>query len=199
MLNRRLFQFDIGLTYQERPPLEVFPFTAAPQAGVPAYVVLGNWPSTPQHPLFDDARFWRFPNFRYLHLEAEPCFKYSSERLNFLAGIGFFGGLLLNRSETTREIDDFRGIAAWIRSNGVRDNVRYTSADLGLLPKLEALYLIGERLSVGFQLKHYWSVYRLNDTLVSDSDWRQNVRWRVFAGGLSAQYMIGKGRHFSRA
>jgi hypothetical protein len=94
LLSKRLFQLDIGLTYQERPPLEIFPFAAGPQAGVRTTVTVGNWPSTARHPLFNDPAhtFWRFPNFRYLHLEAMPSFKYEGERFSLLAGVGVFGG-----------------------------------------------------------------------------------------------------------
>jgi hypothetical protein len=202
LLSRKFFQLSVGLTYQERPPLEVFPFPAGSQAGVPTIQVLGNWPSNPQNPLFSsfesDGISERFPNFRYLHLEVVPSFRYSVGRFELLAGIGLFGGRLLNQRATTREIDDFGEMAPVLRARKAQSNVAYTKADFGWLPKVEAFYRINDRLSIGVQAKYYRSIYRLNNTLVKGWNERaQNARWQVFAAGLSAQYAVGKERQVS--
>jgi len=185
---------DLGLTYQERIPLEVLPF---PLGGVPAGVtgqfVLRKYPTNPQNELFTTGNYLRIPNFKYLTLETIPSITFG-KKLSFSLGVGLFGSVLLNRTQMTITREDLPAAAPLFgppRNIGDAP-VLYHKYDAGWIPKVEIQYQLSEKLKLGVQAKSYQSFVRLNDTFVSPRNLYRNMKWVSFAGGVSVQYTFGK-------
>jgi len=185
---------DLGLTYQERMPLEVLPF---PLAGVPAGVsgqfVLMKFPTNPQNELFDTGNYLRIPNFKYLTLEAIPSVTFG-KKLSVSLGVGLFGSILLNRTQMTITREDLPAAAPFFgppRNIGDAP-VLYHRYDAGWIPRGEVQYRLSEKLSLGVVVKSYQSFVRLNDTFVDPYNLSFNMRWEAYAYGLSVQYHLGR-------
>ena len=182
---------DTGITYQERSPLEVFPFKWGANEGingVSSRFIFGQWPTSPQHRLFDSNKYVRFPNFKYLNIEIVPNITIGNN-FSITIGVGLFGGVLLNRKATTFTRKDFPALdVVFDPPNNVHGEVTYHRYDCGFMPKAAIAYKINHKIKVGLQFKSYHSFIRLNDTFVANKNLHWNMKWIAHAGGLSIQY-----------
>ncbi len=183
---KKVVNLNIGITYQEKMPLEFFEFKMATQAGTSSFLVFEEYPSNPQNRFYNEENFIRFPNFKYLNLEVVPNITLGN-RIKTSFGVGLFGGVLLNKNEVTREQSDFVGFKDMFEQLGVEGNVEYTRLDFGWIPKIECNYSINDKIGIGIQLKSYYSFSRVNDTLI-DVIRPFNLFWVSYAGGVSFQY-----------
>lgn len=178
---RKILEIETSLTYQNRKPLEVFPF---PVAG--GYHFLVGYPTSEQS---KDYRpdFLIFPDFQYLHLEAVPVICVG-RKLQCRIGIGLFYGILLNRDVVTRDRYDFPLEQFLFEPPfSAYGEVLYHRQDYGVLPQLSVCYPIANRITLGLSAKSYQSLTRLNDTHVFP--WLDyNMRWSAYLLGLEAGY-----------
>jgi hypothetical protein len=181
------FNLDLRLTYQERMPLEFFTFEAGTQVGVPTFIHIQDYASHPQHEFHEISGFDRFPNFKYLHIEAVPNISFG-KTLKTSIGIGLFGGLLINKNETIREPSDFGELEDYL-TQSTTGNVEYTRFDFGWQPKISCVYQVNKKISLGVDIKSYYSLVRMNDTIV-DEERVFNFFWVAYAGGISVQYQL---------
>lgn len=179
---------DLGLTYQERMPLEFFTFELNPQAGTASFLHIQDYASHPQHEFHEISGFMRFPNFKYLHIEAVPNITFG-KKLKTSIGIGLFGGILVNKKKSTRKPSDFGDRESHLIQRGVTGNIEYTSFDFGWQPKLSCIYPISEKFSLGIEAKSYHSLVRMNDTAVSDER-VFNFFWLAYSGGILLVYQF---------
>jgi hypothetical protein len=181
------FNLDLGLTYQERMPLEFFTFEAGTQVGVPTFIQIQDYASHPQHQFHEVSGFDRFPNFKYLHIEAVPNISFG-KTLKTSIGVGLFSGILINKNETIREPSDFGELEDYL-SQSTTGSVEYTRFDFGWQPKISCMYQISEKFSLGVEAKSYHSLVRMNDTAVN-SERVFNFFWVAYAGGITLQYQF---------
>jgi len=187
---------DVGMTYQERNPLEVFSFglgdSSMQVSGVTSRFSLVEYPTSPQNELFNTDEYIRFPNFKYLNMELIPNITLGKP-VSFTIGIGLFGGILLNKKQTTFTKEDFPKVIELFSSpRNVNGEIRYHKYDYGWMPKIVIRYSISNNIKLGLHLKSYQSLSRLNDTFVNTKTMAFNMRWQAFAGGLSLQYSFKK-------
>jgi len=181
---------NLGLSYQERMPLEVFQF---PKAGgltsVAESVIFAKFPSNPQNELFDTGNYLRIPNFKYLTLEAIPSVTFG-KKLSVSLGVGLFGSILLNRTQMAITKEDLPAVEPLFDvKNIVNTPVLYNRFDAGWMPKINMQYAFSQRFSLGLQFKSYQSFVRLNDTFVTPFS---IMKWKAYAYGLSVQYHLGR-------
>lgn len=181
------FNLDLGLTYQERMPLEFFTFEAGTQIGVPTFIHIQDYASHPQHKFHEVSGFDRFPNFKYLHIEAVPNITFG-KKLKTSVGIGLFGGRLINKNEVTRKPSDFGELENYL-TQSTTGNVEYTGFDFGWQPKVSCMYQINEKLNLGVEAKSYHSLVRMNDTDVN-TERVFNLFWVAYTGGIILQYEL---------
>lgn len=183
------FAIEMGLTYQERIPLEEFHFTSQNPSisGGSSGVLIGNWPTNPQNIGFNEEDWIRFPNFKYLGLEVIPSISFG-KIWSITIGSGFYGNFLLNREETTVTPDHLGTRRADF--GNLLDNVadiQYNNMEFGVIPKVSLRYQVSPRIQLGIHLKSYQSLTRLNDTNIQ-RNLELNLRWVAYAGGLSIKY-----------
>ncbi len=176
---RKHIAIETNLTYQERKPLEVFPFEG-----------IGFWkyPTSKQSPGYRP-EFPIFPNFKYLHLELVPVFE-NGHKLKTQIGVGFFYGVLINRDETTRGQSDFPLEQDFFGPPFyTHGEIFYHRQDYGFLPKASLTYQVNSRLGIGINVKSYQSIVRLNDTnIYSSLPW--NARWSAVFGGVECMVKL---------
>jgi len=183
------FNLELELTYQERMPLESFIFEKPSQLGIPSYLHFREYPSNPQNKLYQNLNFSRFPNFNYIHLGCAPTLIFGN-KLKTSIGIGLFGGFLINKNETTIEHADFApAFENILKVRGVTHNIEYTRFDFGWQPKISCVYQVNKKISLGVDIKSYYSLVRMNDTIV-DEERVFNFFWVAYAGGISVQYQL---------
>jgi len=182
------FGISTGLTYQERIPLEVFSlnYSLNNVPSVASRYTFGQWPSNPQNRLFDEGIYVRFPNFKYLNLEVIPNVKIGST-FSVTAGVGLFGGILLNKKNATITIDKLPSLEGFVGTPYIYGEFEYHKYDWGWIPQLNIDYQINDKIKIGALLKSYRSLTRLNDSFVDPSLYF-NMRWEAYAYGLNVQY-----------
>jgi hypothetical protein len=182
------FNLDLGLTYQERMPLEFFTFELNPQADVSSFLSILDYASHPQHEFHEISSFDRFPNFKYLHIETIPSITFG-KRLKTSVGVGLFGGILINKNQVTRKPSDFGDRESHLMQRGVTGNIEYRRVDFGWQPKISCTCQITQKVNLGIEAKSYHSLVRMNDTAVSDER-VFNFFWVAYAGGITLQYQF---------
>lgn len=182
---------QLGLTYQERHPMERFIFIEGFQpAGIGTNVVFRDWPSSPQNEKFESIglEFERFPNFKYLGTEVIPMYTFG-QNLQLSIGVGIFGGVLLNKNEASRHITDFF-VSEEEAERYTSKEVTYTLYDFGWTPKVNINYRINEKIGLGLSFKSYQSISRFNDTSIHEFVRSFNQFWRAYHGGISINYTL---------
>lgn len=188
-------QLELGLTYQERLPLEKFTFRdKSSPTGRTGIFSFASHPTSPQSKRWDEDIFLRFPNFKYIHVELVPTFSFGKERLNVQLGVGVFYGYLLNHRTLQFSAKDFPGYAQFFQPpfNGFGID-SYHPHDIGLIPKISMAHKLGSRYKLGISAKSYISQYSLktreiHDGLVSKWNRYDNTTWLVYAAGIDFTY-----------
>ena len=185
-----------SLTYQERWPLEEFQFNNFSEGNE---VLLGNtiaqFPTSPQSTLWDAEEYIRFPNFRYLIIEAVPEISFG-KKTTFSVGAGVFYGILLNQSELVFGQNYFPSLD-WVFGppldySGVE---KYHKQDFGWLSTIRITHPISERLRLALSTKIYISEYAIREGIsLSDTPFGriENDTWFVISSGLTLKYMLLK-------
>lgn len=179
----RWVKVESNVTYQQRKPLEVFPFCTPG-----GYFVFIGYPTSKQSKEYRP-EFPIFPDFKYLHLELIPTVEFGN-RLKIAFGAGGFYGVLLNSAEVKRDKYDFpleesTFHAPW----NAYGEILYHKLDYGILPKIGVSFKLNEHLSLGLVGKAYFSKIRLNDTHVFPV-LPLNQRWVAYLCGVEANYFL---------
>lgn len=185
-----------SLTYQERWPLEEFRFFDFDEGnGTFLGNTIAQFPTSPQSSLWDAEKYIRFPNFRYLIIEAIPKINFG-KKTKFAVGLGLFYGILLNNSELVFGRNYFPSLDLLfdppLNFSGADS---YQKQDFGWLTALEINHPISERLNLGISTKAYISEYSLRKGLsLSDTFFGriENDTWFVISGGLTLKYSLLK-------
>lgn len=195
-LYRRL-HLELGLTYQERLPLEKFTFSdKSSPTGIIFPFSFAGYPTSPQSKLWNEAIYLRFPNFKYAHFELIPTFSFGRKRLKMDLGAGVFYGYLLNYRTLQFSTKDFPAFAFLFRPVGPFNVVgidSYNQHDVGWIPKVSISYKLSNRYALGISAKSYISQYSLKSREVHDglvSKWKRddNTTWLVYAAGIDFTY-----------
>lgn len=188
---------DIALSYNERKALEFFPFPFGEEGqqfgNINSVFAYGDVPTSPQHKDFYTSVFEyiHFPNFKYLHLSLIPKLRLSHHKFSFEGGVGFFGGLLVNRNQLIFGEEYFPWAAFdFGPPHNVYGDVRYHRYDFGWVTDISFHYKINDLWKIGIAGKSYQSLVRLNDTFVAPTLYH-NTRWIAYTLGLEVTYLVG--------
>lgn len=186
---------EINITYQERKPLEVFAFPFGDSTGMTgegAYkFIISKYPTSPQSKIFfnSNKRYIQFPNFKYLDVEIIPIFKFG-KKVEWRAGVGIFGGILLNQDLLIFGKEHFPAFEPNFRPPfSAYGTVSYHRYDYGWIPKISCTYPINAKTKIGLSFKSYQSRVRLNDNFAhSRTSLHFDMRWTAFLAGVDIQH-----------
>lgn len=196
---------ELGVTYQERLPLEKFTFgLQSSGSGVTQPFSLVAYPTSPQSQGWDRNAYLRFPNFRYAHLELIPMVSLAKQRFKMDMGIGVFYGYLLNHQTLQFTKEDFPAHAFLFEPGAPLANATgvdsYNAHDVGWIPKVAITYQLNNKCALGLSAKSYISQYALKELEVHGAvatKWNRqfNTNWVVYAAGIDFTYDIHHARY----
>ena len=185
---RKWFSLESSLSYRERKALEMytFPFGGGHPQGITAKWIFAKYPSSPQSPNFNSIEFKHLPNFKYLHLCVTPTVSVG-RKVRFTAGVGIFGGLLLNRAAKQVTEEDLPLVKDFFQAPFyVYGSVNYKLYDFGFAPRVQVELPIAAKRWIGLTFSSQHSLSHLNNDFVwPDFYSRFNIFWLTFAGGVS--------------
>ena len=178
-----------NLTYQQRQPLEQYYFITDTLSGGTSYENFIRYPSNPQNSLFRMDNYTNFQDFKYLGLEIGPTYRIPvGAHFDVELGLLLFGNALLNKEQTTVEPAEL----LWIQRGvpglpPLLDNNSYRRFDAGFLPFLQFRSYQGEQLTIGLQLKGYFSRTLLPEPGFAGRELFE-LRWISYATGLTVSW-----------
>jgi hypothetical protein len=179
---RKWFSLESSLSYRERKALEIYSFPSERESRW----VFVQYPSSPQSPKFNSTDYKHLPNFKYLQLCITPTVLVG-HKVRLAAGIGFFGGLLLNRADKQVTKEDLPLIKDFFQAPFYAyGSVNYNLYDFGFAPRVQVEFPIAARRWIGFTFSSQHSISRLNNDFVRPGLYsRFNIFWLAFEGGVS--------------
>jgi hypothetical protein len=185
---RKWFNIESSLLYRERKALEMYTFPSGgghPQ-GLTAKWIFAKYPSSPQSPNFDPTYFKHLPNFKYLHLCVTPTVSVG-HKMRFTAGVGIFGGILLNRADKQVTKEDLPHVKDFFQAPFyVYGSVNYNLYDFGFAPRVQVEYSIAPKRWIGLTFSSQHSLSHLNNDFVRPGYYSNlNIFWLTFSGGVS--------------
>ena len=183
-----------NITYQQRQPQEQFIFPIDTMQTATLYEAFSGYPSNPQNSVFRENDYTNFPDFKYLGIEIGPTYRlFLGDQFDIEIGCLVFGNFLLNKRQTTVFPNDL----LWIRRNffpnlnlnQIRGDNSYRRFDAGFLPFLQLRSFQGEQLSLGLQIKSYFSHTPLHESDIFGRN-AFDSRWVSFAAGVSASWRL---------
>ena len=186
---------DASINYDERKALEVFTFPFGEESQqiprINNVFAFGNVPTSPQSKGFysHGTQYIHFPNFKYSHITIVPKVIFG-HLFSVEAGIGFFGGILLNRNQLIFGEEYFPWSSDFDPPYNVYGEVRYHRYNFGWMSEFSLNYQIHKTWQIGLVGKSYQALARLNDTFVAKNILKSNTRWIAYTLGINLKYIL---------
>jgi hypothetical protein len=111
----------------------------------------------------------------------------AGRKVRFTAGVGIFGGLLLNRADKQVTEEDLPHVKDFFQAPfHVYGSVNYNLYDFGFAPRVQLECPIAAKRWIGLTFSSQHSLSHLNNDFVRPDFYsRFNIFWLTFSGGVS--------------